>query len=113
MRLPNAIHARVDRKKITEYLLCEYHPDGWGKAKFFRAFGFTVTDWQILAKAFQKHARTHSVSDRVESSFGIRYTVSGSLEAADGRRPMVVTVWIVETGSSVPRLVTAYPLSGS
>ena len=49
MNLPNADQAQVNRKKITEYLLCTSHPDGCNKAAFFSQFGFTLENWKILA----------------------------------------------------------------
>ena len=40
MKLPYAAKARVERKKIVEYLLSFSHPDGSSKAEFFSRFGF-------------------------------------------------------------------------
>ena len=71
MKLPYAEHVRVDREKVTDYLLSPSHPDGASKANFFTRYG--------------------------------------DLEAPDGRRPLVRTVWILAKGSAEPRLVTAYP----
>ena len=53
MNLPNADQAQVDRKKITEYLLCISHPDGSNKASFFSQFGFTLENWRILAESLK------------------------------------------------------------
>ena len=110
MNLPHSNQARVDRRKIEDYLLCRSHPDGWGKAEFFERFGFVVGRWGILAEALRMHGQAHNVTKKVESVFGTRYSVDGSLVTPDGRNPMVRTVWIVEKGSRVPRLITAYPL---
>jgi hypothetical protein len=110
MKLPNADRARVDREKITEYLLCASHPDGASKARFFSSFGFDVEDWQTLAEALREHGRTHSVVRVVESTFGTRYAIDGVLETPDGRKPRLRTVWIVEEGSDAPRLITAHPV---
>ncbi len=107
--LPNAAHARVDRRKITEYLLCPTHPEGASKARFFAGFGFRVEDWQILARALRSHGAAHPVVRVVESAFGTRYTVEGPLETPSGRQPTVRTVWVVDEGSDTPRLITAYP----
>ena len=109
MKLPNAAHARVDRKKIIEYLLCATHPDGKSKAEFFGRFGFRVQEWKILAGSLLEHARSHSVVNAVDSTFGTRYTIDGPLDAPDGRKPRVRSVWIVEKGSTTPRLITAHP----
>ena len=98
MKLPYAARARVDREKITEYLLCESHPDGSSKARFFSSFGFRVENWQVIARAFRKHGVTHPVVRLVESAHGTRYIVEGVLETPDGRNPRVRTVWILEKG---------------
>src|SRR5260370_135705 len=41
---------------------------------------------------------------------GPRYEVEGELAAPDGRRPRIRTVWQIDTGQIVPRLITAYPV---
>ena len=110
MKLPQADRTGVDRGKITEYLLCESHPDGASKARFFSNFGFDLEDWQVLAEALREHGRTHPVVRVVESAFGTRYVVEGVLGTPNGRKPCVRTVWIVEEGSDAPRLITAYPI---
>jgi len=53
MRLPNAEDARVDREKLTDYLLCVSHPDGASKAEFFARLGFRLEDWAALADALR------------------------------------------------------------
>ena len=110
MRLPHAEEAKVEQRKIVEYLLCASHPDGAAKAEFFGRFGFAVERWEILAQALRRHGQVHSVGKRVESDYGVRYSVDGWLETPDGRRPSVRTVWIVEKDSNVPRLITAHPV---
>ena len=108
--LPNAEQAIVGRRKLLDYLLSEAHPDGRGKARFFLAHGFTVSDSNVLAAALRQHARTHEVVERMESEYGVRYGVEGELSSPDSRAPGVRAVWFVAHGSDVPELVTAYPL---
>ena len=112
MRLPNAEQARVDREKLTDYLLCVGHPDGGSKAEFFTRFGFPVQDWEVLAEALRRHGAYCDVVNTVDSAHGTRYAVDGPLETPDGRNPLVRTVWIIEKGSATPRLITAHPLEG-
>ena len=109
MKLPHAEHARVDREKVTEYLLCASHPDGKSKAEFFTRFGFRLERWAILSEALLLHGTTHDVVSDLTSEYGTRYVVDGPLETPDGRNPRVRTVWIIEKDTTVPRLVTAYP----
>jgi hypothetical protein len=109
MNLPNAETARIDREKITEYLLSSVHPDGRSKAAFFCTFGFQLERWEVLQDALTRHAANNPVTDVVESRYGTRYVVEGPLDTPDGRSPVVRSVWIMEHGTDAPRLVTAYP----
>jgi len=107
--LPNADLSIVPERKVTEYLLSESHPDGRGKARFFSAHGFAISDWKVLAAALRRHAAAHLVVEAVETVFGTRYVADGILHAPDGRTPEVRVVWFIERGDEVPRLVTAFP----
>ena len=109
MRLPNASRARVDHTKVANYLLSMIHPDGRSKADFFTSFGFHLDEWQVLARSLVRHGENNLVVSVVESNWGKRYSAEGELETPDGRKPNVRTVWIVERGDEMPRLITAYP----
>lgn len=109
MNLPNANLALVERQKIGEYLLNREHPDNGGKADFFMALGFRANDWETMAIALRVLAINSSVSLSMESEHGKKYIVDGVIETPVGKTPMVRTVWIVDTGEAIPRLVTAYP----
>ena len=111
MKLPNHQTAVVPKAKITDYLLSVEHRDGRGKALFFTRFGFSMGDWQVLAAALLEHAAGHEVVRAEQTSFGVRYIIEGSIQAPDGRTPLIRTVWFLETGDEVPRFVTAYPLA--
>ena len=86
------------------------HEVGSAKAKFFSRFGFRLEEWQGLVEALRKQGASYPVVKTVESSYGTRYAVDGPLESPDRRNPMVRTVWLLERGSTTPRLITAYPL---
>ena len=107
--LPHAARAIVPERKITDYLLSETHPDGRGKARFFAGHGFSVREWHVLAAALRRHAVDHPVADEETTAFGVRFIVDGTLQAADGRAPSVRSVWFIDRGGDVPRLVTAFP----
>jgi hypothetical protein len=111
MKLPNRHEAIVSEEKITGYLLSDSQHQGRHKAAFFRHFGFSVDDWQVLAEALRAHVMEHEVARTSDSPHGIRYTVEGELTTPQGRRPLVRTVWIVDHGTEIPRLVSAYPLA--
>ena len=109
MKLPQFRRAVVPKRKLVAYLLSEDHPDGSGKARWLRQYGFTPQNWRALAVALKRHAKEQSVASMQDSAFGTRYTLVGRLESPDGRNPSVRSVWFVETGGTIPRLVTAYP----
>jgi hypothetical protein len=108
--LPNASRAIVAEAKITQYLLSDTHPDGSGKARFFAAHGFSLSEWGVLAAALRDHATAHPVAEAVQTPFGSRYTIEGALTSPDGRAPGVRVVWFVRAARDVPELVTAYPM---
>lgn len=108
--LPRAEDAVVEEPKIRGYLLNSEHDDGKHKAEFFTRFGFNREQWQDLAEALRSHAIKNVVEKTVRSPFGVRYVVEGPLSTPDERNPLVRSVWIIDEGEELPRLVTAYPL---
>jgi hypothetical protein len=110
LRLPGARLAQVDTAKVSGYLLNLSHPDGSGKARFFMGFGYDPAHPETLAADLRQHGQAHEVSETVESAYGVRYTVDGELKTPDERVPLIRTIWIIERGSEVPRLITAHPI---
>lgn len=106
--IPFASRLRVDESKVVGYLLSHSH--GQGKAAFFIGFGFRPEAWEVMADALKAQARGNPVATVVDSPYGTRYSIDGELETPGGRRPRVRTVWILETGSDEPRLITAHPI---
>ena len=110
MTLPGIEIAVIDERKVVDYLLAADHPEGASKAAFFEAHGFQRDKWLALAEALRNHARGHPVTEVSPSLYGTKYAVDGPIRSPDGRMPMVRAIWIVDTGTEFPRLVTAYPL---
>jgi hypothetical protein len=109
MKLPNARRAVVEQSKVVDYLLNGAHPDNGGKAAFFLALGFSLAQGQTLAEALRKLAEDAKGAERLESPHGVKYIVDGEIGMPGGKRALVRTIWVVEKGAHVPRLVTAYP----
>jgi len=105
MHLPNCTEAHVDRRKLTEYLLNRDHPDATGKSAFF--YGRYGDNWTELRDDLQEHA-TGAVASVEETRHGTTYVIEKPLSGA-----LVRSVWMIRTGESIPRLVTAYPIEGS
>ena len=110
MRLPNLESVRIERQKVTEYLLNSTHRYGSSKARFFSDFGFSLGNWEELAAALSEHARRNEVVRRKDTFFGPRFEVDGELRTPSGRKPRVRSVWQMDTGEIGPRLITVYPL---
>jgi hypothetical protein len=110
MELPNKLHAYISISKITDYLLSESHTVGKSKAKFFRSFGFNETNISQFAKGLVDIAQTDTVVEATETVYGNKYMIDGQLKTPSGDMIRLRTVWIIETGDDVPRLVTAHPL---
>jgi Domain of unknown function (DUF6883) len=83
------------------------------KALFFSRLGFAATRWEELAEAFKRHAAENDVAEEKATTFGTSYTFEGPLVTPDGRNPVVRVVWFIETGETIPRLVTAYRKRGT
>jgi hypothetical protein len=43
-------------------------------------------------------------------AFGKRYVIEGIMKTADGRMPLLRSVWFIERGADTARFTTAYPL---
>src|SRR3954467_642218 len=105
MKIPFPYSLRVDQSKITGYLLNE--TSGRGKATFFLRLGFRIGNWETFANALKSQAAANEVVSVVDSPYGKRYSIDGTIETPDNRepRPRIRSVWILETGSDAPRLI--------
>jgi hypothetical protein len=75
MKLPRNREAIVLERKITEYLLSESHPVG--KAKYFRALGYTERNASQLKEDLTAIAITEEVTEMIDTPFGRKYVVDG------------------------------------
>jgi len=110
MKLPNAERAVVPERKMVAYLLNPAHPAGGSKAQFFLRFGFSAAHWSDLAEALAKHARANEVAETEQTRYGMRFVVDGPLKAPDGTVLNIRCAWYIDSGSEMPRFVTAHPL---
>ena len=107
--LPNVEFAVVDPAKVRDYLLSSAHPVGRFKARVFLALGYTAEDWQVLQADLLALARTGEARPGQASVYGQKYEVSGILQGPNGRQATFTTAWIVASGESSPRFITAFP----
>lgn len=69
-----------------------------------------MAEWKVLAQSIYEHASRHEVARVIVTEHGTKYLVEGSIVTPDERYPFVRTVWLIETGTEVPRFITAYPI---
>lgn len=109
MKLPFAENAEIDVRKLREYCLNPFHPEGKHKARLFAsALGMTETDAESL-RAILLMACVHTdVKAGRADRYGHRYTMDAVVEWK-GKSAVVRCGWIVENGSQNPRLTTCFP----
>ena len=107
--MPNCDRAIVAPEKIIDYLLSDTQSVGRHKAGFFTSFGFRADTPDVLANALRRHAAMRTYARMYSTPHGVKYEISGPLPAPDGRMPTVRSIWIIDAGATVPRLVTAFP----
>ena len=106
--LPNVAFAQIDDAKIRDYLLNPDNAQNGGKAIRFTEYGFDRANWLALAIALKTHPIANPVAETIASPHGTKFIVTCNLSSPDRRNPCRTSIWIVETGQDVPRLVTAY-----
>ena len=108
MRLPNGENAVVDDRKLWGYLLNPQHPHGREHARLFKLLlGIDLSNWPILSAELRRAAREEEALTGQQSALSVKYEIRSRMAGARGDYT-VLSVWIVPTGESVPRLVTAY-----
>ena len=108
MILPNGQNAVVDEAKLRGYLLNPAHPHGSSHALLFkRLLGIDQGDWAALRDALLEAARSGDAVAGKPSPHGVKYEVRFDMAGPRGSFP-VLSIWIVPTGDTIPRLVTAY-----
>jgi hypothetical protein len=108
MQLPFAEMAVVDRRKLTDYLLSDSHPQGRSKARFFLRLGFSLDRPEELAEQLRRLALEAKMTETM-TKYGPKYRGSGRILSPTGRAATVTTIWVLRDGMPPPLLVTAYP----
>lgn len=108
MKMPNYTDAVVPIEKVTNYLLSFSHPRGSMKAKWFALLGYSYEEPSELAKSLLALANQEVLKSE-ENSYGTKYVIVGNITGPNGRSAEIATIWMLTTGNSLPKLVTAYP----
>jgi hypothetical protein len=109
MRIPNADKAVIAPTKLRDYLLNPSHRRGSAKARVLIACGYRAEAWEVLEADLRSLHLTAEVAAIAENSFGMRYTIRAAMITPNGRQNVFRSLWQIDTGASVPRLITLYP----
>jgi len=108
MQLPNRALAIIAQEKLTGYLLNIRHKRGGTKARLLAQFGYTVQNWGRLEADIRRGLDAEI--DLVRSTeYGTRYEIRITLQTPRGVLLTVRTIWQIDNGREVPRLITLYP----
>ena len=97
----------IPEDKLVRYLLLPREEND--KSQFLGIAGYTLGTWEVLARDLHDLAKTHEISDKAISPYGIKWEVQGSLTGPNGQILYVVTVWITLETSGETRFVTLFP----
>ena len=59
--------------------------------------------------SLRRIAENDPITKTVASAHGTKYIIESRIGSLRGKAPLVRTVWIIDKGLDLPRLVTAYP----
>jgi len=110
MKIPNAERAVVDIRKLRDYCLNPQHDKGKHKARLFISLlGMDSDDAEKLRNTLLETVKTQDAQLGETDAYGQRYTVDFTLNWR-GKQARIRSAWIIETGSDIPKLTTAFPL---
>ncbi len=108
MQLPKRTLAVIAPDKLTNYLLNLRHKRGGTKASLLAQFGYTVQDWRRLEAGIRRGLEAEVTLMR-PTDYGMRYEIRMTLQTPRGEPLTVRTIWQIDAGTEVPRLITLYP----
>jgi hypothetical protein len=109
MKVPNADQAVIAQDKVCNYLLNVTHRRGASKARLLLAMGYRVDDWQRLEADIHAQHLTQEVARVVDTDYGPRYEIVAPLVGPAARSVTFRSVWQIDTGTVMPRLITMHP----
>lgn len=105
VRLPNYQRAVILNDKVKNYLL---HPGkSNGKAAFFKALGYSMKDAKRFAGDIRRGLKENKALVYPANQHG-RAVYNVIMNLGTSTRTPVLTVWQIDKGSNIPRLITAY-----
>lgn len=109
MRIPNADQAIIAPEKLRDYLLNPEHRRGGPKSRVFLSIGFGSDHWTELEAELRLRHLTAEIERETDNQYGRRYEIVAPLVGLNGRVVRFRSIWQVDTGTVIPRLITMYP----
>ena len=100
----------ISSEKLTDYLLSRSHPIGRYKSAFFLGLGYTPEEPSVLEADLTSLLLSNADAGEV-TEFGQKVLSRGQITGPAGQTGRVLAVWIILSGDSSIRFVTAYPES--
>lgn len=108
MNLPNGHLAVVPDEKLLGFILNPDHEYGSTHAQLFRALlGIDQSNAEDLRTALLGAAAHAEARPGRVSEFGVKYEIRFPMTGIRGTY-IIVSVWMIDNGQSIPRLVTAF-----
>jgi hypothetical protein len=71
--------------------------------------GYRKADWRVLRQSLDAIAQTGRICAIAATRHRVKYMIEGEVEVPRGGSAAIRTIWIIDSDTDVPRLVTAYP----
>lgn len=106
--LPNADIAATPEDKFVQYLLNPDHKEGKHKARVIESvLGYHRDNWPEFSEKMFREIQKSPVSEITTTQHGTKYKVPIIVYGKKGRFLRLNTIWQVDSGSYIPRLITA------
>jgi hypothetical protein len=109
MKVPNADRAVIAREKLRDYLLNPMHRRGGPKARLLISLGYHAEECDQLEQDLRSQHLTNEVTAVSQSEYGVRFEIVATIVTPSGAPYDFRSVWQIDEGSDVPRLITLYP----
>jgi hypothetical protein len=109
MEIPNAERAIIAPEKLRDYLLNPLHRRGGSKARVLMSLGYRTEDWVRLDRDLRLQHLTHEVTATAGTEYGVRFEIVAPIVTPSGKPFEFCSVWQIDQGSDVARLITLYP----
>jgi hypothetical protein len=109
MRIPNADKAVIAAEKLRDYVLNPAHRKGASKARMLLACGYRADAWHVLEADLRTQHLTAEVALIKDNQYGERFEIHAPLMTPSKRIITVHSIWQIDRGTHVPRLITMYP----